>query len=275
MITLRDLALLEEGRLVRAISEVALEARLLPPEAGGGLLARGTPGTWANVGVGLGLAGPVPEAVVDELIEWHASIGAEPRVELIPFADPSLVRALAARGFVVRLFENVFFRQLSPRDEFHTIHQLPAGITIATIDPADDAMVHESAYVIAAAFAGDREPLPASLDLAKICIRHPRSVTLAAFSDGRVIGAGSVELLGETSALFGLSVHADYRRRGVQQALIAARLRLAAGRGARVATISARPGVSTEGNARRMGFQVAYTKPVVVRPGKGLAPVVD
>jgi GNAT superfamily N-acetyltransferase len=275
MITLRDLALLEEGRLVRAISDVAPESRLLSPEDGGGLLARGEPGTWPNVGVGLGLAGPVPERVIDELIEWHTAVGAEPRVELIPFADPSLVRALAARGFVVGLFENVFFRELSPSDEFPTPHILPDAISIETINPADERAVHECACVVATAFAGDRDPLPASVELAKACIRHPRSVTLAARCDSRVVGAGSVEMLGATSALFGLSVRADFRRRGVQQALIAARLRIAASRGARIVTISARPGVATEGNARRMGFQVAYTKPVVVRPGNGLAPVVD
>lgn len=275
MISLRELALLEEGRLVRSISEVASEARLLPQEAGGGLFARGEPGTWCNVGVGLGLAGPVSEKTVDELIEWHASIGVEPRAEVTPFAHPTLVRAMADRSFVVRLFENVFYREI-PRDEdFAAIHSLPRGIDIAPVDPADEATVHECGYLIAAAFAGDTKPMTASVDLAKTCIRHARTVTLGAFHEGRVVSAGSVELLGDISALFGLCVHPDFRRRGIQQALIAARLRLAADRGARVATISARPGVATEGNARRMGFQVAYTKVIMARPGKGLAPVVD
>ncbi len=74
----------------------------------------------------------------------------------------------------------------------------------------------------------------------------------------------------KAAALFALAVLPAYRRRGVQQALIAARLRAAAEAGATVVTISALPGVATERNARRMGFQVAYTKVVLVRPGAGL-----
>jgi GNAT superfamily N-acetyltransferase len=62
----------------------------------------------------------------------------------------------------------------------------------------------------------------------------------------------------------------EFRRRGIQQALIAARLNYAAARGARLATIGSKPGAGTERNVRRMGFATAYTKPVMVRPGPGL-----
>lgn len=72
--------------------------------------------------------------------------------------------------------------------------------------------------------------------------------------------------------LFGLSVLPEYRKRGIQQAMIGERLRIARQEGAHFATISARPGVATERNARRMGFEVAYTKAIVVRPGAGLRP---
>ena len=71
-------------------------------------------------------------------------------------------------------------------------------------------------------------------------------------------------------AFFGLRVLPEFRRRGIQQALIAARLNYAAARGARLATIGSRPGAGTERNVRRMGFATAYTKPVMVRPGPGL-----
>jgi GNAT superfamily N-acetyltransferase len=70
--------------------------------------------------------------------------------------------------------------------------------------------------------------------------------------------------------LFGLAVHADFRRRGIQQALIAARLEFARERGCRIATIGSRPGAGTERNVRRFGFQVAYTKAIVAQPGPGL-----
>lgn len=75
----------------------------------------------------------------------------------------------------------------------------------------------------------------------------------------------------EVCALFGLSLLPEFRRRGIQQALIAARLNSASVRGARLATIGSKPGAETERNVRRMGFATAYTKPVMVRPGPGLS----
>lgn len=102
--------------------------------------------------------------------------------------------------------------------------------------------------------------------------RHPRSVGVMAMLDGRCVGAGGMGLHDHVAALFGLSGIPEFRRRGIQQALIAQRLNIAAQMGRRLATIGSRPGASTERNVRRMGFQTAYVKPMVVRPGPGLAP---
>lgn len=49
-------------------------------------------------------------------------------------------------------------------------------------------------------------------------------------------------------------------------------MRLARAEGAQLATIASVPWVATERNAARAGFQVAYTKVVLHRPGAGLAP---
>ncbi|MEL6797766.1 MAG: GNAT family N-acetyltransferase, partial [Planctomycetota bacterium] len=57
---------------------------------------------------------------------------------------------------------------------------------------------------------------------------------------------------------------------GVQQALMAWRLATAADHGCRTMVIHGTPGEPTERNAQRMGFRMAYTTPIVVRPGEGL-----
>jgi GNAT superfamily N-acetyltransferase len=273
MISMNELARLEEGRLALSISEIAAESRRFSEAEGGGVLCRGVPGTWVNVGVGMGLAGPVPDRVVGELVEWFVSHGAEPRVELCPVADPSLIEALAARSFVVSMFENVFYRELAPGQRTEAPHALPSGIVIEPVDPADDRTVKECAHAVVSGFAGDRAPTAPELDLWLGCMRHPRTFTLAARAGDRVVGGGSVELHAGAAALFGLSVLPEYRRKGIQQALIAARLDHAAHRGAACATISARPGVATERNARRLGFALGYSKVILTRPGPGLAPV--
>jgi len=154
-------------------------------------------------------------------------------------------------------------------------HPAPADVHIRPIDPSDSARVREAARVVALGFSPPgAEPRDEDLELWTRCARHPRTSLLAAYHGDRIVGAGSLEVSGEIAALFGLSVLAEHRRRGIQQTLIAERLRRAAAAGARVATIGARPFVLTERNVRRMGFQVAYTKTILVRPGPGLTPVV-
>lgn len=75
---------------------------------------------------------------------------------------------------------------------------------------------------------------------------------------------------GRVVAMFGASVLPTFRNRGVQQALIAARLNHGIEHGATMSSIGSKPGIPTERNARRMGFQLAYTKVHVVKPGPGL-----
>jgi GNAT superfamily N-acetyltransferase len=269
--SLAEIAALEEHRQARAIADVALESQPIA----GGFMSRGEPGTWCNAAVGLGLAGPVDAADVTRMITWFEERAREPRVELCPFADSSLRDELERQSFSVLVFENVFFRELDDEGAISALHPLPSDLEIVRIEPQDEARVHEYAVTVAIAFSASQLARPADIELMARCARHARSTVFAAYAGPRCIAGGGVELCGEVAALFGLSVLPEFRRCGVQQALIAARLREAARRGAKIATISARPGLATERNVRRMGFQVAYTKVALVRPGPGLTPIVE
>ncbi|MBX3404455.1 MAG: GNAT family N-acetyltransferase [Phycisphaeraceae bacterium] len=265
-----EIARLEEGRQAEALSELADEVLSI----GGGIAGRGAPGSWLNNANNIGMAGPVHDDDAERIIDWYQSAGIEPRVELCPYADESLVAALAARGFVVRMFESVLFREIDPRETVRPVVTPPPGLEIRRLDPANDAEVREYAVVCASGFLppGMTDLPPDHLEVSMRAARHPRSVGLMAMLDGRCVGAGGMGLHTNVAALFGLSVLPEFRRRGIQQALIAARLNIAAQMGRRLATIGSRPGAGTERNVRRMGFQTAYVKPIVVRPGPGLAP---
>ncbi len=283
MLPLAEIARLEERRQALGIGEVAPESRpfgrsgLLPANhqrPDGGVLSRGLPGQWCNSAVGLGLDGPVAREDLEDMAEWYAGAGIEPRVELCPFAHPSLLEHLGAMGFVVKFFEMCFFRDLTdPRvDGLST--QPPPGVEIRLVDPADDEMVRTYARVaISGFFPEGVSPTEADCVIAERVPRHSRTRGVVAIADGRVVGAGAVEVVGEISALFGVTVLPEYRRRGIQTAMLAYRMRHAAERGAKIATIGSLPGGGTERNVRRMGFQVAYTRPAVVRPGPGLVSV--
>jgi GNAT superfamily N-acetyltransferase len=259
---LLEIARLEELRNARSLADVADESRAI----GGGIAGRGAPGVWVNQAIGLGLSGSVPRGEIEELIGWWEAAGIEPRVDLCPYADDQLVKECSALGLRAWLFSTVFFRLLE-RGELVQPQHIPAGVRIEVVDAQNEAALGEAAAVAIEAFP------EVDFDLVARTARHPRVILMAAHMDGKCVGVASCELCGEIAALFGGAVVESHRRRGVQQALLAARMNLAASRGARVATIGSRPRAATERNVRRMGFQVAYTKVALVRPGEGLVPM--
>jgi GNAT superfamily N-acetyltransferase len=265
---LADTARLEEQRQAVTLSEIAGEWL----EVGGGRAARGAPGIWANIAMGMGLDGPFCFEDVERAIDWYMEAGIEPRFELCPYVEPAFVEHCKRAGLVLRSFENVFYRML---DEEHPA-ALPQGldpkIELRQIDPADQA--EEYGHCIAAGFTPEGKPVrEADIQAYTRTALHARTSVLGAIHQGRIVGGGAVEVAGEISSLYAASVLPEFRRRGIQQALMAGRLSLAQDQGARLATIGAKPGISTERNALRMGFRVAYTKVVLVKPGEGLTPV--
>ncbi len=274
-ITPIDVARLEERRKAVAVSEIALEAEPIM----GGWMCYSAPGGWENQALGLGLDGPVTGADADRLVAYYVSRGVEPKVELCPFADESLTRELSARGFTVREFDNVLFLDL--RDP-GAIGRLPAGapdgVEIRVVDRDDPDAVEQYVMASSLGFFGEGEsPTPGFLDSARRAARHPRSTCFVAMLEGQAVGGGGLEVAdapsGERiSCLWGVSVLPHARRRGIQRALIAARLRHAREQGAVVATIGSKPGIPTERNAGRLGFGVAYTTAVVAMAGEGLTP---
>src|SRR5262245_29273340 len=128
-----EIARLEEGRHAAGLAEVALEAR---PFAGG-TAGRGPPGSWINNAVGAGLNGPVTVAELDDLIRWYADKGIEPRLEVCPFVDPSLLRALEERAFSVKVFETLFCRDLDATGTVRPIHDAPPELRVSIVDPGN------------------------------------------------------------------------------------------------------------------------------------------
>lgn len=265
-----DIARQEEARVALALSEIADESRAFA----GGVMARGAPGAWFNCAQGVGLAGPVEADELDGMIRFFEEKGLEPRVEICPFIDASLVDGLAHRGFVLRRFETVFYRSLAVAEDFAPPYPTLPGLTIEVVDKHDAAAAEAFARVCLSGFLPDGvEPSPELLASAARVVPHARTVAIRAMVDGRCVGAGAMEFCEDLTALYGVSVVPDARRKGIQLAMMAWRLRRAVAGGATTATISSLPGASTETNAVRMGFRVAYNKAVLVRPGEGLAAV--
>jgi len=260
-----------ERKQATAAAELARESQPFAE----GWLAFGGPGSYVNKACGFGLEGPLTDAALDGLVAFFVQRGVEPKVELSSFTPPALLAGLASRGFVLKEFENVLARPLPPSEEPRALlpQGWPSGVTVERVDPADEAALREYVTVSASGFLPEGEPVPDVFMEAGL--KGGRSATYDSYVArvGReVVGAGGCESSGGSTALFGTSVKPAFRRRGVQQALIAARLERGRERGSRLAFIISGPGIPTERNAVRLGFSMAYTRVVLVKRGEGLVP---
>ncbi|MEM7245344.1 MAG: GNAT family N-acetyltransferase [Acidobacteriota bacterium] len=267
-----EIARLEELRQAVGTAEISPETLEFPS---GGWATYDYPGSWSNQAVGLGLSGEASESELDQLVAFYTSRGVEPRVELAPFAHASVRDGLYERGFRLREFGNVMARHLTPDEDLQAAlsHPLPDGYEVAWIDPDDDDLLRECVTTACRGFIPEgTDPDEDMLGMGLRCAKYPRCDTYAVTHEGRVVGSGAMESAAPVAGLFGASVLSDHRRRGIQAALIAARLERAREKGCKVACIHSEPGIPTERNAERLGFFLAYTKVVLTLPGEGLVP---
>jgi len=272
-----EIARLEERRQAFGVGEIAHAAE----PAMGGTLCAGEPGSWLNMARGIGLDAPVTEAEVDRLVSFYRDRGMEPTAEICPFVDGSLLEGLASRGFLLRAFATCWASDcaggtLSP------VNGWASGVRFEVLDTGDRSAVEEWVRVSNSGFVEPEDDPDGPGNMAKIdamrrVALHPRVVCVGAYVGDELAGAGAMEVASPTggdqvAGLFAASVLEPFRGRGIQQGLICERLRIAHERGASVACIESKPGIATERNARRLGFQPAYTKATLNQPGAGLVP---
>ena len=278
-----DVARLEERREALAITEIAPSHERIM----GGVMGLGEPGSWINQAMGVGLEGPVTEAELDRLVAFYTERSIEPRIELCPFVDDSLILGLEARGFFLREFSNIFARPIGPDLAEDWPHLVVRGwpvddagheLRIVRVTSSDHEYFMAFAEISMSGFLPEPRALTeGEIQLGRSIIDHPRSEGCVAIFGDQVVAAGGAEFpkngaVGPIASLFGTSVLEPWRRRGIQQALIAFRLGLAAKHGAEVATIGSKPGIPTERNSMRLGFTLAYGRVALAIPGPGLTP---
>ena len=86
-----------------------------------------------------------------------------------------------------------------------------------------------------------------------------------ALRDGVFAGGASFRPAGGVAQLTGAATAPRHRRRGVHTALLSARLADAAAVGCDVAVITTQPGSRSQQNVQHQGFDLLYTRAVLVR----------
>ncbi len=204
---------------------------------------------------GLGLFSPPTDAQLGELEAFFAGRGAPTHHETCPLADPALLALLGDRGY--RAVEQSAVLHRAP-PLAGAIRSASAELTARVIEPGEERMWAATA---AAGWGAESPELGAFMEAFGMLTAHARGVTCFIAEHGATPVAAAAMAIHEGVALLaGASTRAEWRRRGAQGALLAARLDHAAAAGCDLAMMAALPGSTSQQNAERQGFRIAYTR---------------
>jgi GNAT superfamily N-acetyltransferase len=205
----------------------------------------------------LGLDGPVSDEEFDGLEEFYHRRNEPVRVETCPLADSSLIEQFGRRNYRVTEFSNVMARPLSAQDSANAWPDPPAGVTIEKIDKN-----HVDLWTLTVS-QGFSENFPVTQEILEVMrmFAHGQNVECyLARVDGAVAGGGTLTIHEGFAGIFGASTLPPFRNRGVQTALLQARLARAMAARCDLAACLAQPGSVSQRNIMRQNFSVLYTR---------------
>jgi GNAT superfamily N-acetyltransferase len=229
------------------------------PIAGGHMIFAGL-GSPIGRAVGMGFAQPVTVAELEQLENFYFSRKAPSQTDYCPLSDPSLLDLCRQRGYTIAELNQVLFRPLDRAERFPRRD----GFTIRPSKPEES--LDFSSIVRRSFFPNGGEPEGFDNMLLPM-FSFPGSMTFVAEADGKLVATGAALVVPEHGivGLYGAGTLQEYRGRGLQTAMLETRLREAAGAGCEFAVIVTQGGTTSQRNAERLGFRVAYSKATLIK----------
>ncbi len=268
-----DLAARVERADCRLLADAAAAACRADPRApvlslpiAGGIAVWAGEGSPLNKVAGLGFAGAVAETELDRLESAYAERGAEVRVELATLAEAGIPALLSRRGYRLMGFENVLGLRLPAPGG-----AAPPGVEVAEsgedefdawLDVVVTGFAHPDGQGVGAHEQFPREALEQVLGGLG---STPGFLRYLARRGGAPAGGASMRLFEGLAQLAGAATLPAHRRHGVQSALLGARLARAAAGGCDLAVVTTEPGSKSQQNVQRQGFELLYSRAVLVR----------
>ncbi|WP_410565727.1 GNAT family N-acetyltransferase [Amycolatopsis sp. cmx-4-61] len=225
----------------------------------GGVATFAEAGSPFNKVAGLGFAGLPDSAQLDEVEAAFAEVQAPVQVELSQFAEPSIGAFLTARGYRLESYENVLGRRVG------------GGAFPGDVRPCrDDELETWLSVVAEASLVADEQGLPSNehfpRELLVNALRDMDGVRrYLAERDGEFAGGACFRVTDGIAQFAGAATRPAHRRRGVQTALLQARLAAAAEAGCDIAVVTTQPGSKSHQNAQRQGFDLLYARAILVK----------
>ena len=259
-----------EAQLIAKASEAARRRRaddagFVIPVAGG-VASFAEPGSPYNKVAGLGFGGVPSPATLDEIERAYDALGAPVQVELAHLADPLIGALLTGRGYQLILFDNVLGLALPGEPERVT----PPWVEVR---PSGEDEFQSWLDIVLHGFAHpDTRGVPLHDELVREVIAGAArdfaaagGIRYIALRDGVIAGGARLRIAEGVAQLAGATTAPAHRRRGVQAALLSARLADAAAAGCDIAVVTTLPGSKSQQNVQRQGFDLLYTRATLVR----------
>lgn len=209
---------------------------------------------------GIGFDGPISAADLDRIEGFYRSHGGPCQVDVCPLTDPSLIELLKTRGYSMSELNNVLFRPLIKDEVFPE----PA---YGNIRPGkkEEAAVFTS-IVERCFFPNGDAPKEFGGVLAPM-FQMEGGLNFVVEVDGNPVACAAGLRIKEHGivGLFGAGTLTEFRGRGLQTALLRTRMAVAAQAGCEYAVIVTQGGTTSQRNAERLGFRVAYSKATLVK----------
>ena len=156
---------------------------------------------------------------------------------------------------------NVLYRRLQPNEP---TPEIPEGINIR---PTDSGQAGVAADISSRSFFPEGNPPEEFHRWIGPMYQYPGVVTLLAWADEKPVASATGLIIADHDvfAMFGDATSPEFRRRGIQSALVQARLRAAEEAGLDLAAVVTQGGSTSQRNYERMGFRVAYSKATLVK----------
>jgi GNAT superfamily N-acetyltransferase len=205
---------------------------------------------------GLGLFQEATRADLERIEAFFRERGAPVYHEVCPLADLSLITLLLERGYHPFEFTSVMFRPI--QSGIHWAAPVNNRIQARLIRAPHE---HEQwAQTSAKGWSELTEFTDMMLEFGRVSAARPDGLSFLAELDGQPIATGAMSIWEGVALLAGASTIPEARKQGAQLALLESRLSYAAEHGCDLAMMCAGPGSSSQRNAERQGFRIAYTR---------------
>jgi hypothetical protein len=245
--------------LARVVAERLPERGAAVLEVAGGRASFVAPDISISRAVGLGMRGPVSTADVDALEHFYRSRLSQARILVSPFAHASLFAQLGERGFRLVWLDSVLVRHLDGGER----SAASDGIEVRLVRPGEAAAWLE-ASLIGLAPPGEA-PCTIRAPIFSAAFDQPSVAYFFALIDGVIAGTAATYFHGGAARLFAGSTLPAHRGRGVQGALIQARLAHAARAGADLVFAEAEAGSTSQRNLERSGLAMVYSQALMIK----------